>query len=470
MRAVGNGTREQKVKRKGVFNNMKFWCASRDMTPDQPIFMHGFGARTGKSTGVHDPLYIKAAMLSANKTLLVITIDSLGSDRAFVLGIKETLRERFGLAPEDVLINFSHTHHSVFLTGPDANWRRGGYSIDQDRWTDDDNELDFSPDVRFYEFVRDLIADMTNECYQRLEEGELRLAQHTSDFAVSRRRPEGQGVVWKPYFEGEIDKELLVLTIVDRSGALRAVLYNYGCHTTSMGPDNLLLSNDFAGQTSKRLEANYPGAMALFLQGCAGELKPRAGVLNDKFYSMSLQEMEQAGDALADEVTAIINNRPFVRIECEFASRMADPQLRTELTEPAVYEAMAADPAYNSFYRSAAARTLRAIEDDTVKTSIPHYIVVWQLDKRTHVVAMEGEVSTEYALKIKRLFGSQTLVLGYTNGVFCYIPTRKMISEGGYEAICNFFFTMRGPFLPEIEDVIMSEIGTLRNGLVGARE
>jgi hypothetical protein len=29
---------------------------------------------------------------------------------------------------------------------------------------------------------------------------------------------------------------------------------------------------------------------------------------------------------------------------------------------------------------------------------------------------------------------------------------------------------MRGPFLPEIEDVIMSEIGTLRNGLVGARE
>lgn len=445
---------------------MEFWCTSRNMTPDKPIFMHGFGARTNKSTGVHDPLYVKAAMLMANKTLLVVTIDALGSDRAFVLGVKEALRERFGLASEDVLLNFSHTHHSVFLTGPDVRWRRGGYSIDQERWADDDNELDFSADVSFYEFVRDLIVEMTDECFQRLEAGELRLSKDTSEFAVSRRRPEGKGVAWKPYYEGEIDKELLVLTIVDRSGALRAVLYNFGCHTTAMGPDNLQMSNDFAGQTSKRIEVSYPGVVALFLQGFAGELKPRRGAEGDKFISMTVQQMEQAGEELAEEVMAIIDKRPFVRIECEFASRMADPQLRTELTDPAVYEAMAADPAYNSFYRSAAARTRRAIQDDTVKTAIPHYIVVWQLDKQTHVVAMEGEVSTEYALKIKQMFGSgQTLTLGYTNGVFCYIPTRKMIGEGGYEATCNFFFTMRGPFLPEIEDVILSEIDELRTGL-----
>lgn len=442
---------------------MKFWCTSRTMTPDKPVFMHGFGARQSKSVGVHDPLYVKVALLSANKTLLIVTIDALGSDRAFVLGVKEALRERFGFAHEDVLLNFSHTHHSIFLTGPDEAWRRGGYSMAQDRWTDDDSELDFTEDERYSRFVRDTIVEMAEECQNRLEEGELRLAKDSSSFAVSRRRPEGTGVVWRPYYEGEIDKELMVLTIVDCSGKLRAVLYNYGCHTTAMGPDNMLLSNDFAGETSRLLEARYPGAVALFLQGCGGELKPRRGAVGDKFISMSIAEMEQAGAELAEEVSAIIEKRPFSTIACEFQTRMADPLLRTELTDAAVYEKMANDPAYNAFYRSAAARTLRGIQDGTVKTAIPHYIVVWQLDKQTHLVAMEGEVSTEYALKIKERFGTgRTLALGYTNGVFCYIPTRKMIAEGGYEASCNFFFKMRGPFLPEIEDVIMEEVESLR--------
>ena len=38
---------------------MKFCCVSEVMTPDRPVFMHGFGARTSKSEGVHDQLYVQ---------------------------------------------------------------------------------------------------------------------------------------------------------------------------------------------------------------------------------------------------------------------------------------------------------------------------------------------------------------------------------------------------------------------------
>jgi hypothetical protein len=438
---------------------MKFCCVSENMTPEVPIFMHGFGARQHKSAGVHDPLYVKAAMLTANKTLLILTIDALGSDRSFVTGVKDALKETFGLEYDEVLINFSHTHHSVFLTGLDSASRRGGYSIAQDGWKDNDEELDYSADESLFRRIRDMILRMTEYCRGNLIEGELSIGRGRSDFAVSRRRPDGDGVAWRPYYEGEIDKDLFVLKLTDRTGAVKGILYNYGCHTTSMGPDNMLLSNDFAGKTSRVLETAYPGACALFLQGCAGELKPLKSADGDKFRSLSITEMEEAGADLASDVVSVLESATFRTIDGPFRTKLVDPLLYTEQTDASFYDDMANDPGTNAFYRSAAKRTIRAIHDGTVKDRLPHYISLWHLDDQTRLVAMEGEVSTEYSLLIKKWFGPlTTMTLGYTNGVYCYVPTRKMIGEGGYEANCNFFFNLRGPFVPEIEDIILGQI------------
>ncbi|WP_158560642.1 neutral/alkaline non-lysosomal ceramidase N-terminal domain-containing protein [Paenibacillus contaminans] len=430
------------------------------MTPERPVFMHGFGGRTQKSEGVHDELYVKAAMLEANKTLLILTIDALGSDRSFVVGIKDALQEKFGLGHDEVLINFSHTHHSVFLTGLDAGLRRGAYSMAQEGWTDSETQLDYSEDEAFFRFMRDTILQMTAYCRDHLEEGELAIGRGKSDFAVSRRKPDGDGVIWAPYYEGEIDKELLVVTLTDRSGMVKGILYNYGCHTTAMGPDNMLLSNDFAGQTSCVLEESYPGATALFLQGCGGELKPLRSAAGSRFKSLSIAEMIDSGTELANDVKAILKQGELTPVRCNFKTALADPLLYTEQTEAAFYEPMTNHPDYNAFYWNSAKRTMRAIEDGTIKDRLPHCICIWHLDDDTRLVAMEGEVSTEYSLLIKKLFGSSrtTLTLGYTNGVYSYVPTRKMIREGGYEAECNFFFHLRGPFVPEIEDIIVGQI------------
>ncbi|RAV13334.1 neutral/alkaline non-lysosomal ceramidase N-terminal domain-containing protein [Paenibacillus contaminans] len=449
---------------------MRFCLTSEVMTPDKPIFMHGFGSRTSKSEGVHDQLYIKAAMLEANKTLLILTIDALGSDRSFVVGIKDALKEKFGFEHDEVLINFSHTHHSVFLTGMDAGLRRGAYSMAQEGWTESEEELDYSEDEAYYLFMRDTILRMTEYCRDHLEEGELAIGRGKSGFAVSRRKPVGDGVVWAPYYEGEIDKELLVLTLTDSSGAMKGILYNYGCHTTAMGPDNLLLSNDFAGQTSRVLEEAYPDVTAIFLQGCGGELKPLRSAAGSVFKSLSIAEMEEAGTELANDVKGILNRGELRPVRCKFKTAMADPLLYTEQTEAAFYDPMTNHPDYNAFYWNAAKRTIRAIEDGTIKDRLPHCICIWQLDDDTKLVAMEGEVSTEYSLLVKKLIGSSctVLTLGYTNGVYSYVPTRKMIREGGYEAGCNFFFHLRGPFVPEIEDIIVGQIVRLDYNLSNA--
>lgn len=439
---------------------MRFCCASEIMTPQRPVFMKGYGARERKSEGVHDDLYVKVALLEANKTLLIITIDALGSDRSFVDGIKDALKEKFGLEHDEVLINFSHTHHSVFLTGLDVSKRRGAYSIAQERWPESEDELDYAEDEALFRWMRETIVKLTEDCRRRLVEGELRVGRALSDFAVSRRRPkpDGSGVVWSPYYEAEIDKELLVLRLTDKNGTVKGILYNYGCHPTAMGPQ-MRLSGDFSGTTSRVLEEAYPEATALFLQGCAGELKPMRSADGDKFRSLPYAEMEEAGADLARDVLALLENGTFEPIRCEFRTTMVEPLLYTEQTDASVYESIANDPGANSFYRSAATRTMKAIRDGTVKDRLPHYIAVWHLDDHTRLVAMEGEISTQYSLLIKKLLGSRTtLTLGYTNGVYGYIPSRKMIGEGGYEAECNFFFNLRGPWVPEIEDIIVGQI------------
>lgn len=155
---------------------MKFSIAKEVITPNNSVFLHGFGSRTHKSEGVLDPVYMKAALIQANCSLLMITIDAVGSDRSFIAGIKDDLQDRFGLAHDEVMINFSHTHHYVFLTGIDTGLRRGGYSMGQSKWAEDENELDFSEDEAYFCQLRDTLLRMTAYCYENLSEGELWMA------------------------------------------------------------------------------------------------------------------------------------------------------------------------------------------------------------------------------------------------------------------------------------------------------
>lgn len=440
---------------------MKFALAQADITPDHPVFMHGFGARTHKSEGVHDPIRMKAALLQTDRSLLMVTIDTLGSDRSFVVDLKAALKRDFGLEPAEVMINFSHTHHSVYLTGRDDSLRKGGYSMGQAQWPSSERELVYTEDEAYYDFIEATLLSMVRDCYDGLIEGELLLGCVQSDFGVSRRRPDGRGgVEWKPYYEGKIDRDLFVLKLVDAEQRVRGILYNYGCHTTAAGSANYLFSGDFAGAASNWLEAAYPEAIAMFLQGCAGEIKPMKSADGDGFKSCTMREMEEAGVDLAKEVAELLEHGSFSPVRSTgFRSVLLDPTVYTEHTPIKEFEAIANDPAAADFYRKSALRTIEAIQDGTIKDSLPLYISIWQLADDVRIIAIEGEVSTQYALMIKRMFGNgKTLVLGYTNGVFCYIPTAQMIREGGYEATCNFFFGLSGPFVPEIEDIIIGQI------------
>src|SRR5262249_50753625 len=82
-------------------------------------------------------------------------------------------------------------------------------------------------------------------------------------------------------------------------GAVRAILFNYACHPTTLAWDNRLLSPDYVGAAREVLEVAF-GAPALFLQGASGDLGPREGFVGDT--AVADRHGRQPGYAVASAV------------------------------------------------------------------------------------------------------------------------------------------------------------------------
>ena len=85
----------------------------------------------------------------------------------------------------------------------------------------------------------------------------------------------------------------------------------------------------------------------------------------------------------------------------------------------------------------------------------PFTVLVLRLDRQTCLVALENEMVNEIGKKIKHLFAQDLLVLGYSNSVTCYIPTRQILQQGGYEGDSFKRTNLTGPFTPETEDILI---------------
>ena len=51
------------------------------------------------------------------------------------------------------------------------------------------------------------------------------------------------------------------------------------------------------------------------------------------------------------------------------------------------------------------------------------------------LIALAGEVVTDYSLRLKKEFGGNTWVAGYSNDLYSYIASARMYAEGGYEVV-----------------------------------
>jgi hypothetical protein len=246
-----------------------------------------------------------------------------------------------------------------------------------------------------------------------------------------------------------VDHDVPVLKITEAGGALRAVLFGYACHNTTLGGDFYRIGGDYAGYAQAELEKAHPGATALFMMLCGGDQNPNP--------RGTLDLVARHGKALAAEVGRVLDTslrplRPPIRTAHEVVSLDFAPHPRS------VFEEEAKSP--DVFRQRRARLMLAAYDAGSPVRQTPYPVQAVRLGGDLTLLALAGEPVVDYALRLKRELPDENLIVaGYCHDVMCYIPSRRVQREGGYEAVDNMvYYGQPGPFTESVEEAIFAAV------------
>jgi hypothetical protein len=83
-----------------------------------------------------------------------------------------------------------------------------------------------------------------------------------------------------------------------------------------------------------------------------------------------------------------------------------------------------------------------------------------RFNKDFTILGLSGEVVVDYSLTAKKMYPDENLfVSGYCTEVPCYIPSRRVLLEGGYEPETSMiYYGLPGPFADNVEEKVFSAV------------
>ena len=409
----------------------KAGAAAIDITPARALWMGGFARRRLPSQGVALPLSAKALALQSGerRPAILITVDLLGLTAGITGRVAAELERRHKLRRADLLFNASHTH-----CGPVVDEQLSvAYDLSPDQW------------AAIREYTADLerkLAAVAADALSRLRPARIGYARGTAAFAANRR------VKFTP--DGPVDHSVPVLRVDGPDASPLAIAFGYACHNTTLQDDFVQYHGDYAGVAQAMLQRRHPGSVALFLAGCGADANPRP--------RGTLQLVEQHGTSLADAVEAVLD-----------AATSIDPVLETSydtvdlpFADPETRERWRRQLDIEDVYlrRHAALMDAAAARDGRLPGSQAAPVQVWRFGSSMALVALGGEVVVDYALRIAREHPERRMwVAGYSNDVFGYLPSLRVLREGGYEgADAMIYYGRPGPFSADVEELVVRKV------------
>lgn len=420
----------------------KAGVASVKVTPTEPMWMAGYAARTKPSEGVASDLYCKALALEAadGARFVFVTCDLIGIPKGLRDGVEADVAERFKLPPEALLMNASHTH-----CGPE-------FRLTSEAVANDDARARQA--VEYGNGLRTKIVEIIGQALDTRAPAKLEYSKARCGFAMNRRTPSETGYKNNPWSEGPVDHDVPVLKVSGEDGKLRALLFGYACHNTTLGFYQFCA--DYAGFAQTYLEEKHPEATALFLMGCGGDQNP--------YPRSELELARQHGRSLATAVEAALQASP--KRELPPTLTAAIKKVTLEFAPPKPRAVLERDRESPNKVEAAHARRLLAQldKDGSIPTTYDCPVQLVRFGNLLTLAAFPGETVVDYSLRTKAELGGDgpVWVAGYSNDVFGYIPSKRVLLEGGYEAGGAFLYSrFPGPFRDDVEDRLMKTLGEL---------
>ncbi len=402
-----------------------------DISPTNAVRLMGYAARAQlpAPTNISQRIHARAiAIGGGTEAALLLTIDNCILPGAVTQEIRERLAQRFSIRPDGIALSVTHTHSAPCLRGA-------------------------APNI----FAADMTAEDIRQidAYTEFLIGRLEMA---ATMALADRRPAtvswGQGSVGfaknRRTAGGPVDHALPLLRVTAPDGTVRAIFVSYACHCTTLSGELNAVHGDWAGVAAQALERDHPGAVALVAVGAGADSNPdpRGTIALAERHGESLAR--EAGRLLATPLTDI-TNAPTCRLQT-----IALP-FQPHFTR-AQWEARATSSGIVGYH--ARKWIDRLDRGEAPSPTLPYPVQTWRFGDQLAMVFLGGEVVVDYSLRLKReLDTSRLWVNAYANDVPCYIPSRRILGEGGYEAETSLWYYDRPQQLaPETEDLIIRAV------------
>jgi putative membrane-bound dehydrogenase-like protein len=403
-----------------------------DITPDYPIRLTGFAVRKTESEGVAQRIHAKALAIGtdAEGPAVLVTVDNLGVSDAIRTELLRRLRNT-RLTHDRLAICSSHTHSAPMIAGVAPNIFMADLPPDQQSRVDlYTRELTF----KLEQVIRAALADR--------RPSRVEWTQGKVGFAMNRR---GKSIA-------PVDHDLPVLRVTAPEGIVRAVFVSYACHCVTLGLNTI--HGDWAGSAQLALEADHPGAIALVAIGCGADQNPNKRGTPDI--------ADSQGREIANEVKRLFGG-PWKELSTPPTARTKHIELDFDkLPTRAEWAALATNKAQQISYH-AKKNLARFDRGEALPTKLPYLIQTWHFGTNLALVFLPGEVVVDYGLRLKREFDASRLwVHGYSNDDPCYIPSERILQEGGYEGGgAMVYYDRPTKFAPGLESKIVSAVHEL---------
>jgi hypothetical protein len=410
----------------------KAGVAKVKITPTEPIWLAGYAARNKPSEGVLQDIWAKALALEdeTGAVSVLVGADLLGFTKPMADTVAAEVAKRYGISRERLVLNASHTH-SAPVTGQ---MLRPAYRLGPEQ-----QEV-----IRRYTAnLLDQVVEVIGEALQQREPVELGFEQGFAGFAVNRRR------VGHREYPGPVDHDVPVLSVRRAGGDLIAIVFGYACHATVLS--DYEVNGDWPGFAQEAIEKAHPGAVALFVAGCGADQNPlprRKAELAGKYGEILAVAVDFVLEGKMKTVTGPLS-AALELVELPFQPVPTREEFRQRLRTGTDAEKNHAEHMLDILDR-----------EGKIWDRYPYPVQVWQFGDTFTFISLAGEVVVDYALRFKKKYGwDDTWVSGYNNDVFAYIPSLRVLKEGGYEGGgAMLYYGQPGPFAELVEELIAEKV------------
>lgn len=414
---------------------LRIGTAKRCITPDKPLVLGGFDFRTTPFEEVGRDIYLRAITLNGHHAILSLELLFVGDNLDAL--IRDEVSKHAELRGLTLQICATHSHSS-FQTANYQSPRLGSYDED------------------YCKTIAKQAVDALRHAL--MQQTELRVFKSEADcfIAINRRKKLADGSIeMAPNPDGLVDRTATILRFEDDTGITRAVLVHNHCHPTITG-DNVL-SGEYPGIISDRMEQHFPEATCLVLQGFCGDVRP-ALIKDGAFYRGTFEEVAELGEKLADTYISAL--------EEETRLKISEPVLFTQslinlpvkpIKSKDELEVWAVKFDEESIQREWAMHRLELahVEANEPLDQVQLRATALNLGGALGILTLSGEVVSEYNRYLKELHAMPVLCVGYCNGMLSYVPTEEQIAEGGYEPeLSAYYFYMPSTFAHSTETIL----------------